>query len=136
MLTGLNSVGSSTAIRVAGLMTCQILPEASILAGIRSVGLDWIVKICIPSVLRNWPFCRVAGVVSRLCKVGFAILGDTAKITSTIDFVLFDLLLNVLCKQQRSCQGGCEQRSEAFVKIQKKNNNFFWGGGEGWVPKF
>ena len=28
-------------------------------------------------------------------------------------------------------QGGCELRSEAFVKIQKKN--FFWGeGGSGW----
>ena len=26
-------------------------------------------------------------------------------------------------------QGGCEWRSEAFVKIQKKN--FFWGGGWG-----
>ena len=25
-------------------------------------------------------------------------------------------------------QGGCEWRSEAFVKIQKKNY-FFWGGG-------
>ena len=25
-------------------------------------------------------------------------------------------------------QGGCEQRSEAFVKIQKKYI-FFWGGG-------
>ena len=25
-------------------------------------------------------------------------------------------------------QGRCEQRSEAFVKIQKKNY-FFWGGG-------
>ena len=25
-------------------------------------------------------------------------------------------------------QGGCEWRSEAFVKIQKKKN-FFWGGG-------
>ena len=37
-------------------------------------------------------------------------------------------------------QGGCEWRSEAFVKIQKKNfffNFFFWGGvwvrsGQGW----
>ena len=30
-------------------------------------------------------------------------------------------------------QGGCEWRSEAFVKIQKKI--FFWGGGGmgGWV---
>ena len=31
-------------------------------------------------------------------------------------------------------QGGCEQRLEVFVKIQKKN--FFWGGGGGggsWV---
>ena len=27
-------------------------------------------------------------------------------------------------------QGGCEWRSEAFVKIQKKKN-FFWGGGIG-----
>ena len=27
-------------------------------------------------------------------------------------------------------QGGCEWRSEAFVKIQKKKN-FFWGGGVG-----
>ena len=26
-------------------------------------------------------------------------------------------------------QGGCEWRSEAFVKIQKKNIFFFWGGG-------
>ena len=26
-------------------------------------------------------------------------------------------------------QGGCEWRSEAFVKIQKKNIIFFWGGG-------
>ena len=26
-------------------------------------------------------------------------------------------------------QGGCEWRSEAFVKIQKKNNFFFGGGG-------
>ena len=26
-------------------------------------------------------------------------------------------------------QGGCEWRSEAFVKIQKKT--FFWGGGGG-----
>ena len=25
-------------------------------------------------------------------------------------------------------QGRCEQRSEVFVKIQKKN----WGGGSGW----
>ena len=30
-------------------------------------------------------------------------------------------------------QGGCEWRSEAFVKIQKKKKNFFffWGGGGG-----
>ena len=28
-------------------------------------------------------------------------------------------------------QGGCEWRSEAFVKIQKKNIFFSWGGG-GW----
>ena len=28
-------------------------------------------------------------------------------------------------------QGGCELRSEAFVKIQKKIF-FFWGGGSGW----
>ena len=28
-------------------------------------------------------------------------------------------------------QGGCELRSEAFVKIQKKNIFFFWGGGGG-----
>ena len=27
-------------------------------------------------------------------------------------------------------QGGCEWRSEAFVKMQK--NIFFWGGGSGW----
>ena len=26
-------------------------------------------------------------------------------------------------------QGGCELRSEAFVKIQKKKNFFFGGGG-------
>ena len=26
---------------------------------------------------------------------------------------------------------GCELRSEAFVKIQKKNIFFFWGGGVG-----
>ena len=26
-------------------------------------------------------------------------------------------------------QGGCERRSEVFVKIQKKK--FFWGGGWG-----
>ena len=26
-------------------------------------------------------------------------------------------------------QGGCEWRSEAFVKIQKKNIFFWWGGG-------
>ena len=33
-------------------------------------------------------------------------------------------------------QGGCEWRSEAFVKIQKKNKYFFGGGGlgqGGWV---
>ena len=29
----------------------------------------------------------------------------------------------------RGVQGGCEWRSEAFVKIQKKNYLFFWGGG-------
>ena len=28
-------------------------------------------------------------------------------------------------------QGRCERRSEAFVKIQKKNFFFFWGGGGG-----
>ena len=28
-------------------------------------------------------------------------------------------------------QGRCERRSEAFVKIQKKNYFFFWGGGGG-----
>ena len=28
-------------------------------------------------------------------------------------------------------QGGCEWRSEAFVKIQKKIIYFFWGGGGG-----
>ena len=28
-------------------------------------------------------------------------------------------------------QGGCECRSEAFVKIQKKKNFFFGGGGGG-----
>ena len=26
-------------------------------------------------------------------------------------------------------QGGCEWRSEAFVKIQKKKNIFYWGWG-------
>ena len=26
-------------------------------------------------------------------------------------------------------QGGCEQRIEVFVKIQKKKKNFFLGGG-------
>ena len=30
-------------------------------------------------------------------------------------------------------QGGCEWRSEAFVKIQKKKKNFFLGGGGGRV---
>ena len=30
------------------------------------------------------------------------------------------------------CQGGCELRSEAFVKIKKKIL-FFLGGGGGWV---
>ena len=29
-------------------------------------------------------------------------------------------------------QGGCEWKSEAFVKIQKKIIIFFWGGGA-WV---
>ena len=29
-------------------------------------------------------------------------------------------------------QGGCERRSEAFVKIQKKKKSFFLGGGGGW----
>ena len=29
-------------------------------------------------------------------------------------------------------QGRCEQRSEVFVKIQKKKCFFFLGGGEGW----
>ena len=29
------------------------------------------------------------------------------------------------------CQGGWEQRIEAFVKIQKKFFFFFWGGGGG-----
>ena len=28
-------------------------------------------------------------------------------------------------------QGGCERRIEVFVKIQKKKNVFFWGGGGG-----
>ena len=28
-------------------------------------------------------------------------------------------------------QGGCEWRSEAFVKIQKKKKNFLGGGGGG-----
>ena len=28
-------------------------------------------------------------------------------------------------------QGGCEWRSEAFVKIKKKKHFFFWGGGLG-----
>ena len=27
------------------------------------------------------------------------------------------------------CQGRCERRSEAFVKIQKKKYIFFFGGG-------
>ena len=30
-------------------------------------------------------------------------------------------------------QGGCELRSEAFVKIPKKKYIFFFGGGSGWV---
>ena len=30
-------------------------------------------------------------------------------------------------------QGGCERRSEVFVKIQNKKKFFFWGGGVGWV---
>ena len=30
-------------------------------------------------------------------------------------------------------QGGCEQRSKVFVKIQKKKKFFFFGGGGGWV---
>ena len=29
------------------------------------------------------------------------------------------------------CQDGCERRIEVFVKIQKKNIFFFWGGGRG-----
>ena len=31
-------------------------------------------------------------------------------------------------------QGGCEQRMEVFVKIQKKKYFFVWGGGRwaGW----
>ena len=29
-------------------------------------------------------------------------------------------------------QGGCEQRTEVFVKIQKKKIFFFGGGGLGW----
>ena len=29
------------------------------------------------------------------------------------------------------CQGRCEQRSEVFVKIQKKNINIFFVGGGG-----
>ena len=34
------------------------------------------------------------------------------------------------------CQGGCERRSEAFVKIQKIYIFFFWGGGgSGWVSR-
>ena len=33
-------------------------------------------------------------------------------------------------------QGGCEWRSEAFVKIQKKNFFFFWGGGVGSGGRF
>ena len=35
----------------------------------------------------------------------------------------------------RGVQGGCEWRSEAFVKIQKKKQFFFLGGGgsgQGW----
>ena len=28
-------------------------------------------------------------------------------------------------------QDGCERRIEVFVKIQKKNIFFFWGGGSG-----
>ena len=31
----------------------------------------------------------------------------------------------------RGCQGGWEQRIEAFVKIQKIFFFFFWGGGGG-----
>ena len=32
-------------------------------------------------------------------------------------------------------QGGCERRTEVFVKIQKKNIFFFFGGGggSGWM---
>ena len=32
-------------------------------------------------------------------------------------------------KRKKGGQGGCEWRSEAFVKIQKKYYFFFWGGG-------
>ena len=32
-------------------------------------------------------------------------------------------------------QGGCELRSEAFVKIQKQFLFFFLGGGEGLGPR-
>ena len=36
-------------------------------------------------------------------------------------------------KKVRGGQGRCEWRSEAFVKIQKKNYFFFWEGGGGGV---
>ena len=39
------------------------------------------------------------------------------------------------CEKEKKVRGGgqgiCERRSEAFVKIQKKNIFFFWGGGGG-----
>ena len=38
------------------------------------------------------------------------------------------------CEKAKNRGGGgvrCERRSEAFVKIQKKNKFFFWGGGGG-----
>ena len=48
--------------------------------------------------------------------------------------------MEVIVKRKRKSVGGggvggqdrCERRSEAFVKIQKKNNIFFGGGGSGW----
>ena len=40
------------------------------------------------------------------------------------------------CEKEKKVRGGggqgiCERRSEAFVKIQKKNIFFWWGGGGG-----
>ena len=45
----------------------------------------------------------------------------------------------VIVKRKKGGQGGCEWRSEAFVKIQKKIYFFFFflggggGGGSGWM---